>query len=76
MKQDWKKISYLEDCETIAEAIQTAKSCLQLYQEDGSTFYSDLHCDEFKNQEENLLTRKNARNHMAQLKRFITKNSK
>lgn len=70
---NWKSIEYLEDCETLESAIKTTKDILDMYNEPETTFYNDLYCNEFKDNEKNKQIRKSAKKHIKQLKDFVVK---
>ena len=61
---NYKQIPYLEDCESLQTAINTAKQCLSLYSEYETTFYNDLHCG-------NKEIIKTCKKHIKQLNKFI-----
>lgn len=67
----FKTIEYLEDCETLQEAITTAKQILTMYDEPETTFYYSLHCDEFKDNKKNKQEISKAKKHITKLKNFI-----
>jgi hypothetical protein len=68
---EWRRIDYLEHCETKEQALQTAKSIFNMYNEHETTFYNDLHCTEYKDNEKNKQVRETAKRHLNELKKFI-----